>query len=84
VRKISVRNQRRRWGSCSRHGHICLNWRLIEMPDWVRDYVLIHELMHLKRMDHSPSFWKLVAAACPAYQRARRWLREQGEGGSED
>ena len=84
VRKIAVRNQRRRWGSCSRHGHICLNWRLVEMPDWVRDYVLIHELMHLKRMDHSPSFWKLVAAACPAYQRARRWLREQGEGGSED
>lgn len=46
------------------------------MPEWVRDYVLIHELMHLRRMDHSPAFWKHVAAACPDYQRARQWLRE--------
>jgi predicted metal-dependent hydrolase len=83
VRKISVRNQRRRWGSCSRTGHICLSWRLVDMPGWVRDYVLIHELMHLKRMDHSRSFWKLVAAACPDYERARRWLRQQAEGVSE-
>jgi predicted metal-dependent hydrolase len=75
VTRISIRNQRWRWGSCSRAGHICLNWRLVTMPDEVRDYVLIHELMHLKRMDHSAKFWKLVAAACPAYQDARRWLR---------
>lgn len=75
VRKISIRNQRWRWGSCSRDGHICLNWRLIAMPDWVCDYVLIHELMHLKRMDHSPRFWKLVAAACPTFREARAWLR---------
>ena len=53
-------------------GHICLNWRLVTMPDWVRDYVIIHELMHLKRLDHSPKFWKLVAAACPEYQRSPR------------
>jgi predicted metal-dependent hydrolase len=46
------------------------------MPTPVRDYVLIHELMHLRRMDHSPKFWALVAAACPGYQDARRWLRE--------
>jgi len=75
VARVSVRNQKWRWGSCSKDGHICLNWRLVEMPDWVRDYVMIHELMHLKRMDHSPRFWKLVAAACPAYQEARKWLR---------
>jgi predicted metal-dependent hydrolase len=74
VSRVSIRNQRWRWGSCNRSGHICLNWRLVTMPDWVRDYVLIHELMHLKRMDHSPKFWKLVAAACPHYQEARRWL----------
>ncbi len=74
VARVSIRNQRWRWGSCNRNGHICLNWRLVTMPDWVRDYVLIHELMHLKRMDHSPRFWKLVAAACPQYQEARRWL----------
>ncbi len=75
VARISIRNQKWRWGSCSRRAHICLNWRLIEMPDSVRDYVMIHELMHLKRMDHSPRFWKLVAQACPDYHDARRWLR---------
>ena len=75
VARISIRNQRWRWGSCSRGGHICLNWRLVSMPEEVRDYVLIHELMHLKRMDHSPKFWKLVAEACPGYQEALRWLR---------
>lgn len=78
VRKVSVRNQRRRWGSCSPSGLICLNWRLIMMPGWVRDYVLYHELMHLKRMDHSPAFWKLVAGVCPRYEEARRWLRQHG------
>ena len=77
VSRISIRNQRWRWGSCSRSGHICLNWRLVTMPDSVRDYVLIHELMHLKRMDHSPKFWKLVAAAYPPYKEARAWLRNQ-------
>jgi predicted metal-dependent hydrolase len=75
VTRVSVRNQRWRWGSCSREGHICLNWRLIRMPDSVRDYVMIHELMHLKRMDHSPKFWKLVAEACPDFKTARAWLR---------
>ncbi len=78
VPKISIRNQRWRWGSCSPRGHICLNWRLVNMPDWVRDYVLVHELMHLRRLDHSKAFWKLVAQACPTYQNARRWLREHG------
>lgn len=79
VSRVSVRNQRWRWGSCSPGGHICLNWRLILMPDWVRDYVLVHELMHLKRLDHSARFWKLVAAACPGYQQARAWLHAHAE-----
>jgi predicted metal-dependent hydrolase len=76
VSRVSIRNQRWRWGSCSPDGHICLNWRLVTMPEWVRDYVLIHELMHLKRMDHSRAFWKLVAAACPRFREARAWLRD--------
>ena len=46
------------------------------MPDIVRDYVLVHELMHLRRLDHSRHFWRLVALACPDYQNAQRWLRE--------
>ena len=77
VERISVRNQRWRWGSCSRKGRICLNWRLVQMPDSVRDYVMIHELMHLKRMDHSPTFWRLVAGACPDFKAARAWLRKR-------
>ena len=78
VTRVTVRNQRWRWGSCSRLGHICLNWRLVQMPPSVRDYVMIHELMHLKRLDHSPVFWKLVAAACPDHEAARAWLRRFG------
>jgi predicted metal-dependent hydrolase len=75
VAHVSVRNQRWRWGSCSRQGRICLNWRLVRMPESVRDYVMIHELMHLRRMDHSPRFWKLVEDACPDFRAARAWLR---------
>jgi predicted metal-dependent hydrolase len=78
VTGVSIRNQRTRWGSCGRDGHISLNWRLVLMPPAVRDYVLIHELMHLRRLDHSPAFWKLVAAACPSYREARQWLRQNG------
>ena len=78
VTRVSVRNQRSRWGSCGRDGHICLNWRLILMPTPVRDYILIHELMHLRRMDHSPAYWRMVAAAYPDYRSARDWLRRHG------
>jgi predicted metal-dependent hydrolase len=78
VSRVSVRNQRARWGSCGRDGHICLNWRLVRMPEWVRDYVIVHELMHLRRLDHSPAYWKLVAGAAPDYAAARRWLRVHG------
>jgi hypothetical protein len=48
------------------------------MPDWVREYVLIHELMHLRRLDHSPAYWALVAEAYPDYAKARAWLRVNG------
>jgi predicted metal-dependent hydrolase len=78
VARVSIRNQRTRWGSCGRDGHVCLNWRLVAMPEWVRDYVIIHELMHLKRLDHSPAYWRLVAAAFPRYREARQWLRAHG------
>jgi predicted metal-dependent hydrolase len=78
VARVSIRNQRTRWGSCGRDGHISLNWRLVLMPPDVRDYVLVHELMHLRRLDHSRAYWKLVAAACPGYREARQWLRTHG------
>ncbi len=76
VARVSVRNQRWRWGSCSRGGHVCLNWRLVIVPPDVRDYVIVHELMHLKRLDHSPTFWKLVERIIPDYRGLRRRLRE--------
>jgi predicted metal-dependent hydrolase len=78
VSRVSIRNQRSRWGSCGRDGHICLNWRLVLMPPAVSEYVLIHELMHLRCMDHSPAYWRLVAEACPDYSGARDWLRQHG------
>lgn len=78
VTHVTIRNQRSRWGSCGRGGDICLNWRLVMMPLWVRDYVLIHELMHLRRFDHSAEYWRLVARACPRYREARQWLRQHG------
>jgi len=80
VTAVSIRSQKTRWGSCGRNGHISLNWRLMLMPESVRDYVLIHELMHLRRMDHSPKFWRHVEAACPDYRAARQWLRRHGPG----
>jgi predicted metal-dependent hydrolase len=78
VSRISIRDQRTRWGSCGRNGHVCLNWRLVSLPPSVRDYVLIHELMHLHRLDHSAAYWKLVEIACPGYREARQWLRRHG------
>jgi predicted metal-dependent hydrolase len=75
VTQVSVRNQRARWGSCATGGRISLNWRLVQTPDAVRDYVLIHELMHLRQPNHSARFWALVARACPDHEVSRRWLR---------
>lgn len=75
VRKVTVRNQRTRWGSCSRRGTISLNWRLIQTPPFVRDYICLHELMHLREMNHSLRFWRQVESVCPYYPLAERWLK---------
>lgn len=78
VARVSIRNQRSRWGSCSRTGAIALNFRLVQMPPEVCDYVLIHELMHLRQPNHGRQFWALVEQACPDYRTAERWLRRAG------
>jgi predicted metal-dependent hydrolase len=76
VAAVSVRNQRTRWGSCSRHGRISLNWRLIQLPGFASDYVILHELMHRRQLNHSPKFWREVAQVCPEYEKAERWLKQ--------
>jgi predicted metal-dependent hydrolase len=78
VTRVSIRNQRSRWGACSSTGSITLNWRLVLVPPAVREYVMIHELMHRRELNHSKRFWRHVAAACPHYQGARQWLRAEG------
>lgn len=77
ISRVSVRNQSSRWGSCSSRGVISLNWRLVQTPGWVCDYVIIHELMHRREMNHSARFWRLVDAACPRWREAEVWLDGQ-------
>jgi predicted metal-dependent hydrolase len=74
--RVTVRNQRSRWGSCSPRGTISLNWRLIQTPAFVQDYTITHELMHFRHMDHSARFWCAVELACPDYQSAEQWLKD--------
>lgn len=73
--RLSIRDQRTRWGSCSRAGAISFNWRLLLAPEAVLDYVIWHEVCHLAVMDHSPRFWALVARYCPDHREHSAWLR---------
>lgn len=73
--RITIRNQRSRWGSCSSKGNLNFNCVLMLTPEWVRDYIVIHELCHLKNMDHSPAFWAEVARLCPQWKAAKAWLK---------
>lgn len=73
---VSIRDQKTRWGSCSSTGRISLNWRLVMAPPEVSDYIVIHELMHLREMNHSHLFWKLVREVCPQCKLYERWLSE--------
>jgi predicted metal-dependent hydrolase len=75
---VVIRNQKTRWGSCSRKGTLSLNWRLVLLPSSVMDYLIFHELAHLKELNHSPRFWKVVATLCPDYREEERWLRKHG------
>jgi predicted metal-dependent hydrolase len=76
VQRVMVRNQRSRWGSCSRRGTISLNWRLVQTPIFVRDYLVLHELAHLREMNHSRRFWSEVERLCPTFREAERWLKQ--------
>jgi len=76
--RISIRDQKTRWGSCSRLKNLNFNWRLIMAPVQVIDYLIIHEVAHLAEMNHSSRFWKLVEGICPDYKIQRKWLKENG------
>ena len=78
VTRVSVRNQRSRWGSCTAAGAVSLNWRLIMAPEPVRDYIILHELMHLREMNHSPRFWACVEEVCPGWRAAEAWIKRNG------
>ena len=77
--RITIREQKTRWGSCTGGGHISLNWKLITAPPEALDYVVIHELCHLLVLNHSPRFWQLVEAQMPEYTYWRTWLRRYGD-----
>ena len=76
--RISIRDQKTRWGSCSAEGNLNFNWRLILAPAGVLDYVVIHELAHRKEMNHSARFWDVVESYMPEYRKYREWLKENG------
>ena len=76
--RITLRDTRSRWGSCSSAGRLMFSWRLVMAPPEVLDYVAAHEVAHLRHMDHSRRFWALVGEICPGFEAHRRWLREEG------
>lgn len=73
--RVAIRDQKSRWGSCSRKGNLNFNWKLIMAPPEVLDYVVIHELCHLHEFNHSPRFWALVEAQMPEYEAWKKWLK---------
>ncbi len=76
--KVTIKEQKTRWGSCSSKGNINLNWKLIMADSEILDYVVVHELCHLKEMNHSVKFWKLVESVFPGYKAHRTWLKQNG------
>ncbi len=78
--RITIRAQRSRWGSCSGKGNLNFNCLLMLAPAEVRDYVVVHELCHLRQRNHAPAFWAEVAAVLPGYRCQAQWLKENGTG----
>lgn len=78
VGRLTIRDQRTRWGSCSSRGNLNFSWRIILAPPPVLDYLAVHELAHLAEPNHGPGFWALVERHCPAFRAHRAWLRQHG------
>jgi hypothetical protein len=77
-KRIAVRDQSSRWGSCSTTGVLSFSWRLVMAPPFVLDYVAAHEVAHLQEMNHGPRFWSLVRTTCPHMDNAKHWLKQSG------
>ncbi|MFO0388605.1 MAG: M48 family metallopeptidase [Alphaproteobacteria bacterium] len=78
IKKISLRDTGSHWGSCNASGRLSFSWRLAFAPKEVLEYVVCHEVAHLKELNHSKAFWQIVAALCPHWQASRRWLKTHG------
>jgi predicted metal-dependent hydrolase len=78
--RLTLRDTRSRWGSCSSTGALSFSWRLILAPAEVLDYLAAHEVAHLKEMNHSPAFWRVLRDLCPATDSAEAWLKRNGTG----
>ena len=76
--RVTIRNQRSRWGSCSSKGNLNFNCLLMLAPPEVQDYVIVHELAHRREMNHSPRFWHIVEEILPDYKKRKQWLRKEG------
>lgn len=77
---MRIKEQRTRWGSCSKKGNLNFNWKLIMSPQWVIDYVMVHEICHLRYLNHSKQYWDMVALYSPDYKKAQEWLKKNGMG----
>ncbi len=79
IKRVSIRDQKTLWGSCSAgRRHISLNWRCVLFPNEVRDYLIFHELAHLRHQNHSQQYWQWVEKLCPTYRAAEKWLAANG------
>ena len=78
INTVRFKNQKTRWGSCSQKGNLNFNWKLVMAPMVIVDYVVVHELCHIKQMNHSPKFWLLVGTQISDYHKMRKWLKQHG------
>lgn len=73
---MKIKEQKTRWGSCSKKGNLNFNWKLIMSPQWVMDYVILHEICHLRYLNHSKEYWTMVGLYMPCYKKAQEWLKK--------